>query len=101
MNICDIIKIENIFEFDFNYQEAKRESENIKYKYSCFFMSIYNKNKVNIGIFTEDEIFKNTLNDFKETLVGIINQDETKEPFFEIKNIDSIMKSIRNPKKMT
>ena len=61
-------------------------------------MSIYNKNKDNIGIFTEDEIFKNTLNDFKETLVRIINQNETKEPFFEIKNIDSIMKSIRNPK---
>ena len=61
-------------------------------------MSIYSKNQVNIGIFTEDKIFKNTIRDFKEILTRIIRQKETKEPFFEIKHIESIMESIRDSK---
>ena len=99
-NVSEIIKIGNIFEKDnigdFNYEEAKEESKNIKYKNSCFFMSIYIKNKDNQGIDSEDKIYKDTVNNFKETMTSIIQQKETKEPFFEIKNIEQIMKATKN-----
>ena len=99
-NISDVadINIENIFNDDdeLNFEEAKKESENIKYRNSLFFMAIYSKNKDNIGINTEDKIFKDTINDFKETMIKIINQKDTKEPFFEIKNIEYIIKTVEN-----
>ena len=97
-NICEIIKINNIFEEnnEFNFEEAKEESKSIKYKNSCFFMAIYIKNKDNQGIDSEDKIYKDTVNNFKETLKSIIQQKDTKEPFFEIKNIEQIMKAIKN-----
>ena len=100
MNVSEIIKIDKLFEEnkDFNYEAAKADSINIKYKNSCFFMSIYNKNKVYLGIKTEDEIYKNTIKNFKETLTKIINQKDTKEPFFGIQNIEEIMEVIREPK---
>ena len=100
MNVSQIIKINNFFEEnkDFNYEAAKADSINIKYKNSCFFMSIYNKNKVNKGIKTEDEIYKNTIENFKKTLTKIINQKDTKEPFFGIQNVEEIMKEIRESK---
>ena len=100
MNVSEIIKIDKIFEDNiiFNFDEAKFESINIKYKNSCFFMSIYNKNKVNIGIKTEDQIFKSTIKNFKDSLTKIIIQRETKEPFFGINSIEEIMEAIREPK---
>ena len=89
------MNLENIFENDeFNYLEAKEESKNIKYKSSIFFMAIYTKNKDSIGIDSEDKIFKDTVNDFKEALTKIIQQKDTKEPFFEIKNNEQIMKAV-------
>ena len=96
-NISDIVnKGDNIFEAnqEFNFQQAKEESKNIKYKTSIFFMCIYNKNKDNIGIETEDTIYKDSLNDFNEALTKIIQQKETKEPFFEIKCVELIMKAV-------
>lgn len=69
-NISEIIKLQNIFENnnEFNFEEAKEESKNIKYKNSCFFMAIYIKNKDNQAIDSEDKIYKDTVNDFKETM---------------------------------
>ena len=98
-NISEIIKIDNIFEGnkDFNFEEVKNECKNIKYKNSCFFMTIYIKNKDNQGIFSEDKIYKDTVDNFKETLTKIIQQKDTKEPFFEINNIEQIMKATKNP----
>ena len=98
-NISEIIKIDNIFleNDEFNFEEAKNESKNIKYKNSCFFMSLFIQNKDNQGIYSEDKIFKDTVNDFRETLIKIIQQKDTKEPFFEIKNVEQIMKATKNP----
>ena len=81
-NISEIIKIDNIFleNDEFNFEEAKNESKNIKYKNSCFFMSLFIQNKDNQGIYSEDKIFKDTVNDFRETLIKIIQQKDTKEP---------------------
>ena len=60
-------------------------------------MAIYIKNKDNQGIFSEDKIYKDTVDNFKETLTKIIQQKDTKEPFFEINNIEQIMKATKNP----
>ena len=99
-NVSEIVKLgNNIFDENdnFNFEEAKEESKNIKYKNSCLFMSIYIKNKDNQGIDSEDKIYKDTVNNFKESLTKIIQQKDTKEPFFEINNIEQIMKAIKNP----
>ena len=99
-NVSEIIILgNNIFneEDNFDFEEAKEESKNIKYKNSCLFMSIYIKNKDNQGIDSEDKIYKDTVNNFKESLTKIIQQKDTKEPFFEINNIEQIMKAIKNP----
>ena len=74
-----------------SFRKAKEESQKIKYKNSLFFMAVYSKNKDNIGIDPEEKIFQDTINDFKESMTKIILQKETKEPFFEIKNIEQIM----------
>jgi len=98
-NISEIVKGANkIFEAkpEFDFQKAKEESKNIKYKTSLFFMSIYNKNKDNIGIESEEQIYKDSLNDFIEALTKIIQQKETKEPFFEIKCVELIMKTVED-----
>ena len=100
-NISEIVimnkMVFNDFPF-FDYEQAKEESNNIKYKSSCFFMSIYNEIKnLKKEIITEDDIFKNSVNDFKETLTRIINQKDSKENFFEIKNIEKIMEVVRVP----
>ena len=57
-------------------------------------MAVYSKNKENLGIDTEEKIFQDTVKDFKESLTKIILQKETKEPFFEIKNIEQIMNAV-------
>ena len=78
-NVSELIKMgNNIFEGnnEFNYEEAKEESKNIKYKNSCLFMAIYFKNKDNQGIDSEDKIFKDTVSNFKESLTKIIQQKD-------------------------
>ena len=98
-NISEIVdKYDKIFEAnpEFDFQKAKEESKNIKYKTSLFFMSIYKKNRDNIGIDSEEQIYKDSLNDFTEALTKIIQQKETKEPFFEIKCVELIMKVVED-----
>ena len=99
-NVSEIVKIDNQNLFanneEFNYEEAKNDGKNIKYKNSLFFMAVYSKNKDNIGIDSEDKIFKDTVNDFTESMTKIIQQKDTKEPFFEIKNIDQIMSAVNS-----
>ena len=43
---------ENFFEDaeDFDIEELLEEGKNLKYKYSCFFMAIYNSKKNNEGL---------------------------------------------------
>ena len=87
----EFIKVNN-----FNFKEAEKESENIKYKYSLFFMAIYNK-KYNENLEKDEEkIFIETKKNFEETMTKIIKQNENNEPFFDIENINEIMKAIRD-----
>ena len=97
--VCEIpkIDIESIFRKKDDliiFRKAKEECKRIKYKNSIFFMAVYSKNKDNLGIDSEDKIFQDTINDFKESMKEIILQKETKKPFFEIKNIEQIMNAV-------
>ena len=99
-NIEELIKLEEhdfIINNEFNYEEAFEEAKNIKYKNSCFFMSIYRKKYDNENIErSEDEIFKNSIENYIDTIKRIIEQKDTKEPFFGINNVNEIMSSIQN-----
>ena len=91
----EVITINDIEHF--YYIKSVQESQNLIYKYSLFFMAIYkiiymNENFQN----TENQIFNNSINAFKNILSRIIKQKETKEPFFEIQYINEIMKIITN-----
>ena len=99
-NVSEIMKTENFFEDfeDFDFDELLEESQNLKYKFSCFFMAIYNSKKNNEGLEkTESQIFFDSIEDYKNTIKDIINQKESKQQFFEINNISEIMKEIQNP----
>ena len=99
-NIDEIMKLEErnfIKDEDFNFEEANEDIKNIKYKNSCFFMSIYRKKHDNENIEkSEDEIFKESIDNYKDTITRIIQQKDTKEPFFNIDNINEILSAIQN-----
>ena len=97
MNINEIIKLDNYFENeDFNFEEVLEQSKNIKYYNSSFFMAIYNKIKDKENLLkSEDVIFQESINNYKDTLKRIIQNKDSKEPFFEINNIYEIMKVIQ------
>ena len=92
LDIKEFIKIEN-----FNLDEAIKESENLKYKSSSFFMIIYREifNKEQFEK-TEDEIFKNSIEVFRQILTRIVEQNKTGENFFKINYIDKILECVRN-----
>lgn len=60
-------------------------------------MSIYKKNIEEKVDKTEDEIFKETKNNYKDSLTRIINQKESKESFFKIDFVEVILSVIKNP----
>ncbi len=100
--IKDLMNLEEcnfIMDNEFNYEKSFKETKNLKYKNSCFFMSIYRK-KYDSEILkkSEDEIFKDSIDDYKETLTKIIEHKESGEPFFQINNINEIMSVIQNNK---
>ena len=45
---------------------------------------------------SEEEIFNDSIKEYKETCTKIINQKETREPFFEINNVKDILKETQN-----
>ena len=98
--VSEIINKDNFFEEEeyFNFEELLEESKNLKYKDSCFFMAIYNSKKNNEGYEkSEDKIFFDSIEDYKNTIKEIINQRESKQPFFEINYVMQIIKEIQNP----
>jgi len=82
---------------DFDLEDSIEQSKNIKYKGSFFFMSIYRAVNNNERNKSDNEIFMQSINSYKNTLTKIINQNETKEPFFEIEYINEIIIAIQNP----
>ena len=100
--LIEIIELD-IYKFinnnDYNLDEIIKESENVKYKYSCFFMSIFRdiSNKKHLEK-TENEIFTLSMEFFKDTLKRIILQRETREYFFQIHFINNILEAIRDQK---
>ena len=91
-NVNEIMKLDenNFINYKgFNLQEVKEQSKNIKYKNSLFFMGIYKKKNEteNLEKF-EDDIFKELLNEYKDSLTRIIQQKQTKKPFFNIKYVN-------------
>ena len=97
-NISEILYI-NINKFfdekNFSLNEAIKESENIKYKNSKFFMLIYNyhykKDK------SEEIILKESIDDYNETFKKIIIKLESKLSLFDINNINLIIKESLKP----
>jgi hypothetical protein len=92
-NEKNVIENNEEFKFDISVQE----SQNVKYKYSLFFMAIYKAIFINENFQkTEDEIFKLAINAFKNTMSQIITQKDSRKPFFDIGYINEIMKVITN-----
>ena len=60
-------------------------------------MSLY-RGKIQKGG-TEQEIFDSSKKDFINSMTKIIRQNETKEPFFEINNVNIIMNAIKDKNK--
>ena len=82
---------------DFDLDFSIKQSQDIKYKDSFFFMSIYRAIYNNERSKSENEVFIHSKKTYKNTLTKIINQNETKEPFFEIEYINEIITAIQNP----
>ena len=99
-NVNEIIKLDekNFINYNgFNLEEVQEQSKNIKYKNSLFFMTIYKKIYDN-EIFekSEDDIFKESIDNYKNSLISIIRQKDTKEPFFNIKYVKEFMIIVQN-----
>ena len=89
----NIIKNNESFDFDASF----KDSQNLKYKYSLFFMAIYKVINMNEYLFnSENEIFNKSEKAYKDTIIQIILQKDKKSPFFEIPYINEIMKIISN-----
>ena len=82
---------------EFNFEHAVNESENLKYKDSFIFMTLYSEKTQKGG--TEQENFDSSKKDFIDSMTKIIKQNETKEPFFEIKNVNIIINAIKDKDK--
>ena len=91
--------IKNLFNIkNFYLKEAIEESSNIKYKTSSFFMLIYNIHYKNDKLDkSEDKILKESINDYLNIFKEIIEKLESKEPLYEISNIELIVKETLNP----
>ena len=59
-------------------------------------MAIYEKNKIEKLEKNEQDIFDSSKNEFLNSMKRIIQQNETKEPFFEINNVNEIINVIKN-----
>ena len=97
-NISEILKINNFLAGDkeFNYELVKEEAKNLKYKDSFFFMGIYSE--IDRNDKTEDVIFRESISQFHKIMVEIIHQKESGVPFFQIENVEKILKQLKNPK---
>ena len=99
MKISEIIIIDEnniIKDMEFNLEELKEKSKRIKYKNSLFFMAIYRKKYDNeIMEKSEDNILNESIENYKDSLVRIINQKDTKESFFSINYVNEIIKTIQ------
>ena len=95
INLDEYKLIENI---EFDLDESIEESKNIKYKDSFFFMTIYREILENgrNNLKSEDEIFNESVNNYKKIIPEIINQKESKKPFYEIDFIKQLMKATQN-----
>lgn len=96
-NISEILEVNNFLSDikEFNYEKAKKEA-NKKYKDSYFFMAIFSEIVKNDK--TEEQIFNESVSSFKNIFTRIINQKESKEPFFQIENVEKILKQLQNTK---
>ena len=96
MKISCILEEDNFFKDDnsFDYYEALEDCKKIKYRYSKFFMALYEKNKDNYKA-SEDDLFKQSIKDYQEVLINIITQKEKNLKFFEINNVYVILNVIR------
>ena len=86
-----------IIDQNFSYNNCVKDNENLKYKYSIFFMPIYREKYENEHLEkNEDEIFNGSIKALKDSFTQIINQKETKEPFFEINYVEIILRVVQN-----
>ena len=99
-NINELVLLFNIVDDGkFNIDEEIVKSQNIKYKDSIFFMSIYNNLYKNKKLNeSEDLIFQKAINNFKDIFNSIIGQRCSKIDLLKLGNINEIIKEIKNPR---
>ena len=84
---------------NFYFDEALEESKKLKYKYSSFFMSIYNNNNnIYKNKFSEDKIFKTSIKDYNNLLMQLTEKLKQNLSLFDINNIELIIEVIKNKK---
>ena len=80
---------------NFYFDEALEESKKLKYKYSSFFMSIYNNNNnIYKNKFSEDKIFKTSIKDYNNLLMQLTEKLKQNLSLFDINNIELIIEVI-------
>lgn len=96
-NVNEIKNLEKYFNDIDDLKTLIGDGKKIKYRESCFFMTIYNSKKNNDSfVKIEEQIFNDSIQEYKDTCKEIINQKETKIPFFDINNIKEIFKETQN-----
>ena len=89
-NISELILVFTSFEKDNNFLEKSFiHNQNIEYRNSLFFWAIYNE--INNSQKSEEENFDLAIENYKSCLSLIINQKESKEPFFKINYVSKII----------
>ena len=97
INLVNLTADKYIIDENFSYNNCLKDNENLKYKYSIFFMPIYREKYENEHLEkTEDDIFNGSIKALKDTFTKIVNQKETKEPFFEINYVEIVLRVVQN-----
>ena len=99
-NLIDLVNLgpdKYIIDKNFSYNDCVKDCENLRYKYSIFFMPIYREKYESEKLEKiEEYIFNDSIKALKDSFTKIINQRETKEPFFEIHYVEIILRVIQN-----
>jgi len=80
---------------NFYFNEALEEANNIKFKNSMIFMTIYNKNNfINKKKLSEEKILKMSFEDYNNLIKELLEKSEKQKSLFDINNIELLIKAI-------
>ena len=97
INLVNLTPDKYIIDENFSYNDCLKDKENLRYKYSIFYMPIYREKYESEHLDkTEEDIFTGSIKVLKDSFTKIINQKETKDPFFEIHYVEIILRVVQN-----